>query len=76
MILVTIVGMADDLIAGADALERELLQLEQQHNAFLDRLDEPWNELRAIAGLPVADLRKSIDDDAASSAVAPATRSS
>lgn len=76
MILVTIEGVADDLLAEADALEQELLQLEQQHNAFLDRIAEPWNELRAIAGLPAADLRKSIADDLPTSEVVPVTRSS
>lgn len=53
----------DDLLAAADALERELDELDRQHDVMLDRLDGPWNELRVIAGLPAADLRRSIAAD-------------
>jgi hypothetical protein len=59
----------DDLLAAADALERELEELDRKNNDLLDRLDGPWNELRAIGGLPEANLRRSIADD-------PATRDS
>lgn len=62
--------MAEDLLAAADALERELRLLEEQHSTFLDRLTGPWNELRAIGGLPAADLRKSIANDPPSDSIA------
>lgn len=52
--------MADDLDDDAARLERSLQLLEEQHQAYLEQLDEPWNELRAIGGLPRESLRKRV----------------
>lgn len=49
--------MADDLIGEASSLEDAMHALEAEHRDFLDKLNEPWNELRSIAGLPPGDLR-------------------
>ena len=66
MSIATLEAVADnDLLAAAAALERELDLLEHQHNALVDRLNGPWNELRAIGGLPEADLRRSLADEPA-----------